>query len=121
MITDVIGTDQDTKWTATTTSVVARLPQYSIARKHVALVHVTHVDTNSRTLVLSDVWHMQDAASYPEWEKELAAAWDTVKQPAVELKRKRDDNDSFQNAVTAFLSPERKRVAHFLGGVPHAA
>ncbi|CAK0814493.1 unnamed protein product [Prorocentrum cordatum] len=121
MITDVIGTDQDTKWTATTTSVVARLPQYSIARKHVALVHVAHVDTNSRTLVLSDVWHMQDAASYPEWEKELAAAWDTVKQPAVELKRKRDDNDSFQNAVTAFLSPERKRVAHFLGGVPHAA
>ncbi|CAK0840990.1 unnamed protein product [Prorocentrum cordatum] len=119
VITDVLGPDTETKWTASTTSVVARLPLFSIARKRVALVHVSHVDKASRELVLSDVWQMHDAQNYPEWEKELTAAWGTMKEPAANLKRKRDDNDAFEDAIRTLLSPERKRIAHHLGDEPH--
>ncbi|CAK0803086.1 unnamed protein product [Prorocentrum cordatum] len=113
-VRDAMEESKDDTWSAPTTAIVSKLPRYSIPRKHVALAHITHINVDAKELLLSEVWAVPEAASFPQWQKELNFAQAGLNEPPATMKRKRDPI-SFQHACDEIFTNTKKRYAPSFG------
>ncbi|CAK0816744.1 unnamed protein product, partial [Prorocentrum cordatum] len=113
-VRDAMEESKDDTWSASTTAIVSKLPRYSIPRKHVALAHITHISVDAKELLLSEVWAVPEAASFPQWQKELNFAQAGLNEPPATMKRKRDPI-SFQHACDEIFTNTKKRYAPSFG------
>lgn len=99
-------------WKATTTAVTARLTKYALSKKEKALVHVTHVNAESKEITIADMWRLMSSHDEKEFEKEVMTTAGILSNPPHTLKRK---IDHFDNTLQGLMEPCNKRVHLALG------
>ena len=108
-IADHCAEENPVKYEAMATAPTSRLPRYSIPKKELALVHVTHIaqGENKMIITVADVWRLPNGQDLTIWKQEFAKVVEVLTRKPLTLKRKASDLDT---GVQTVLGPGKKRI-----------
>ena len=112
-VTEACGADTTTVWSATTSTKTQLLSRYALPKKELALVHLTNVDSSTKSVTIANMWKLPTGHNIEPFLKEITETAKILGKAPHGVKRTRE---SFDTELQGLLPTSAKRIHAVMGG-----